>query len=243
MTTIGIPGFMRPWTVRHEGYAPVDVTPVELRPENLAAAVAEGWAEPFATPGEIRNWYSRVAAAVVPFTFDAFGWPLNPTGRTDRCGRNLGKWGENAAADPIVVAGASAERRVLLIRRSDIGVWALPGGMVDPGESAPQALTRELREETGVDLAELTAEVIWSGYVEDWRNTDYAWVCSTAALFQLPAAVTAIASDDATAAAWFSFTSMASLAADVARAGGQLYEAHRPILATALQTLSEGTGQ
>jgi ADP-ribose pyrophosphatase len=231
---------LRPWTVPNPGYAPVDITPDELRPENLAAAVAAGWAESFATPGEIGNWFSRVAAAVVPYTFDAFGWPLNPTGRTGRCGRNLGKWGENSAADPIVVAGTGPERRVLLIRRADIGVWAVPGGMVDPGESAPQALIRELHEETGVDLAQVTPRVIWSGYVEDHRNSDYAWVCSTAALFRLPAVVAATAGDDATDAAWFPFANLYSLIGEVLRIGGRLYEAHVPILTAALDALDGG---
>ncbi|WP_228563831.1 NUDIX domain-containing protein [Catenulispora rubra] len=231
---------LRPWTVPHPGYAPVDITPAELLPENLAAVVAEGWAEPFATPSEIRDWFFRASVAVVPFTFDALGWPLNPTGRTGRWGRNLGKWGENAAADPIVVAGTGRGRRVLLIRRADIGVWALPGGMVDPGESAPQALTRELREETGVDLSELTPQVIWSGYVEDHRNSDHSWVCSTAALFQLPGVVPATAGDDATDTAWLPLTDLDSLIVELARVGGRLYEAHEPMLAAALRALDGG---
>lgn len=40
--------------------------------------------------------------------------------------------------------------RVLLLRRSDNGTWALPGGMVEPTDAAPPyAALRELYEETG----------------------------------------------------------------------------------------------
>ncbi|MGH3378678.1 MAG: NUDIX hydrolase [Actinoallomurus sp.] len=39
---------------------------------------------------------------------------------------------------------------ILLIRRTDNGNWALPGGAVDLGESASQAAIRETREETGI---------------------------------------------------------------------------------------------
>jgi ADP-ribose pyrophosphatase YjhB (NUDIX family) len=40
---------------------------------------------------------------------------------------------------------------ILLIRRTDNDNWALPGGVVDIGESLPQAAIRETREETGID--------------------------------------------------------------------------------------------
>ena len=40
---------------------------------------------------------------------------------------------------------------VLMIRRSDNGNWALPGGAIDLGESMVRAGVRETREETGID--------------------------------------------------------------------------------------------
>jgi 8-oxo-dGTP pyrophosphatase MutT (NUDIX family) len=47
---------------------------------------------------------------------------------------------------------------MLLVRRCDTGDWELPGGHVDPGESAPDAAVRETAEESGVTV-EVTA---WS---------------------------------------------------------------------------------
>jgi 8-oxo-dGTP pyrophosphatase MutT (NUDIX family) len=40
--------------------------------------------------------------------------------------------------------------RVLLERRADTGRWALPGGIIDPGEQPADAAVRECFEETGV---------------------------------------------------------------------------------------------
>ncbi|MFI7230618.1 NUDIX hydrolase [Nonomuraea angiospora] len=48
----------------------------------------------------------------------------------------------------VVVTNEAGE--VLLIRRSDNGNWALPGGAIDLGESIPQAAIRETLEETGI---------------------------------------------------------------------------------------------
>jgi ADP-ribose pyrophosphatase YjhB (NUDIX family) len=49
----------------------------------------------------------------------------------------------------VVVSNDAGE--ILLIRRSDNGNWALPGGAIDLGESAAQAAVRETKEETGID--------------------------------------------------------------------------------------------
>jgi ADP-ribose pyrophosphatase YjhB (NUDIX family) len=42
--------------------------------------------------------------------------------------------------------------RVLLIRRTDNGLWALPGGGQDFGEYIAETAARETREEAGVDI-------------------------------------------------------------------------------------------
>lgn len=43
--------------------------------------------------------------------------------------------------------------RLLLQRRADSGQWGLPGGAVEVGESVVDAVRREVREETGLDVA------------------------------------------------------------------------------------------
>ena len=53
---------------------------------------------------------------------------------------------------PGVAAVIFAGDRVLLQRRDDTGRWGLPGGAVEPGESVRQALVREVREETGLEV-------------------------------------------------------------------------------------------
>jgi ADP-ribose pyrophosphatase YjhB (NUDIX family) len=41
---------------------------------------------------------------------------------------------------------------ILLQKRSDNDLWALPGGTMNPGESVAQCVIREVREETGLDV-------------------------------------------------------------------------------------------
>lgn len=217
-------------------YAPVDVTPPELRAGGIAASVREGWVRDTALdPREITDWPARQDRAVVPFAV-IDGRPVNPAGPTGRVGRDLGAWGENAAADALVTAGAGAERLVLLIRRSDAGQWAIPGGQVEAGETAEQAMRRELAEETGLDLTGVPAEVLWSGVVDDPRATDWAWISSTLGRFELAQPAEVTGADDATDARWWPFADLETLRAAMAAASEQLYPAHEPLLALAADT-------
>jgi ADP-ribose pyrophosphatase YjhB (NUDIX family) len=54
---------------------------------------------------------------------------------------------------PAVTAFVVNERgEVLLERRSDNGMWGMPGGVVEIGESVPDAVVREVKEETGIKV-------------------------------------------------------------------------------------------
>ena len=51
-----------------------------------------------------------------------------------------------------VSASVWREGKVLLVQRAKppLGIWAFPGGHVEPGERLEEAAARELREETGL---------------------------------------------------------------------------------------------
>jgi len=134
--------------------------------------------------------------------------PTNPRGRTGMHGRGLlGKWGPNHAADPIVTRfdpGRPDQLQVVAIKRKDTGDWALPGGMVDSGETVSLTVKREFEEEAGnlaiypeqqalfkVSLDALfdRGKEIYRGYVDDPRNTDNAWMETTAFHFHCSDAV------------------------------------------------------
>src|SRR3978361_643663 len=64
--------------------------------------------------------------------------------------------GVSVSVIPGVGAGGTDERGLLLMiqRGHDpgAGLWSIPGGRIEPGETDPQALVRELLEETNLQV-------------------------------------------------------------------------------------------
>ncbi|MQY13816.1 hypothetical protein SRB5_39720 [Streptomyces sp. RB5] len=63
--------------------------------------------------------------------------------------------GRSTPLHSVSVAGAVIrdDGRILVIRRADNGRWELPGGVLELDEAPEAGARREVREETGVDVA------------------------------------------------------------------------------------------
>ncbi|HEX7161732.1 MAG TPA: NUDIX domain-containing protein [Trebonia sp.] len=59
----------------------------------------------------------------------------------------------NSLVPAVSVVVVAADSAILLIRRTDNGNWALPGGAMELDESVSDTAVRETREETGIDCA------------------------------------------------------------------------------------------
>lgn len=113
---------------------------------------------------------------------------------------------------PVVGVGAIIlrRRRVLLVQRGrppGQGKWSLPGGAVEPGERLAEAVRREVREETGLEVRSAEAFEIFERIIRDRRGrVEYHYVlvdflCRVAAGAPAPA-------DDAADVEWVGVDSL-----------------------------------
>lgn len=192
------------WTVDWPEYRPPTLT--------LPGAIGKPWSDPEHSSGIQEDCWNKCVdninrvSHIKTYTVDEHG-PRNPVGRTGIRGRGcLGRWGPNHAADPIVTRWKRDDQQekvkhpvtllpilqFIAIQRRDTKEWAIPGGMIDPGELVSETLKREFGEETMNSLEansekkeKLKTQVaeffkngseIYRGYVDDPRNTDNSWM-------------------------------------------------------------------
>ncbi len=169
------------------------------------------------------------------YELDDLGRPLHPWLREMLTDPEVGvvtglgeywRWGPNKTADPIVVNNDPTPK-LLLVQRSDTGIWALPGGFVDGDESAETAARRELQEETGLLLVGNDGMQVYDGVVADLRTTAHAWAETTALLWKIDGTPTVHAGDDATNAQWFAVDELPD----------QLHGSHAILIKQALESI------
>src|ERR1700761_1603782 len=77
------------------------------------------------------------------------------------------------------------DNRVLMIRRTDSGLYSIPGGGHEVGETIGQTVVREVKEETGVDVEPVRVLGIYSdpehviGYSDGEVRQEFS-ICFTA---------------------------------------------------------------
>jgi len=122
-----------------------------------------------------------------------------------------------------IITSSGHEGEILLIKRAKephIGAWALPGGFIEWGETATDAVVREVREETGVSVRPRRIIGVFSDPGRDPRQTiAVAFLCD-------PISGEAAGGDDAGEARWWPVYRLPPLAFD-----------HEKIIKTALEQL------
>ncbi|WP_455076364.1 NUDIX domain-containing protein [Prevotella koreensis] len=116
-------------------------------------------------------------------------------------------------ADCIVFACQNEKTQVLLIKRGSEpckDMWALPGGFMNIDESVEEAAIRELKEETGIDVKEVTQVGAYSKVDRDPRER----VITIAFYTVIDNPVKAVGQDDAKQAEWFTLDNLPTLAFD-----------------------------
>eukprot|EP01129_Flabellula_baltica_P017357 TRINITY_DN9600_c0_g1_i1.p1 TRINITY_DN9600_c0_g1~~TRINITY_DN9600_c0_g1_i1.p1 ORF type:complete len:299 (+),score=78.52 TRINITY_DN9600_c0_g1_i1:1256-2152(+) len=238
-----VPDALVPWDAEFEGYAPVDFT-------HPVVAGGPVWADPEIRGSDVDLVFNQVDGNVNRVSFEGEyavvdGLPLNPKGRTGMVGRGLlGKWGPNHAADPVVTRWKRDEEgnvvqrdgqgvlEFVAIKRNDNGQWAIPGGMVDAGDTVSLTMKKEFGEEalnslekSDEEKAQLEEQLnnlfthgvtIYSGYCDDPRNTDNAWMETVAMNFhdetgEIFGDFPLEAGDDAGAVTWMEISSSLDL--------------------------------
>ncbi len=106
-----------------------------------------------------------------------------------------------------------AAGRILLIRREDNGLWAMPGGAFEVGETPAEGACREAWEETGVEVEPVALSGIYDsrfcGSLSPYHLYMFVYLCRPRVMGQYPRV-----SNETVDVGWYAQPEVAALAID-----------------------------
>jgi hypothetical protein len=113
--------------------------------------------------------------------------PINPYGPTGIGGLGLlKKWGPNHMVISIIMTHDNEKNisQILVLKNSEDQY--LPTDFIDnENQFIPDSIKNELKDETNIILNLYNTELLYSGYQNDSKNTDHAWIENKVYLFNL----------------------------------------------------------
>ena len=120
-------------------------------------------------------------------------------------------WHPSVATDVVLFTIRERKLNILLVKRKDGGLWAIPGGFLQEGESLNQCAERELKEETGITVPYLEQFENFSNPIRDPRTQ----VISVAFIAIHPSGKLKLKADtDVSDVNWFDYEMIPELAFD-----------------------------
>ena len=123
-------------------------------------------------------------------------------------------WHPSVATDIVLFTIRNKALNILLAKRKDNGMWAVPGGFLQKGETLRQCAERELKEEAGISVPYLEQFENFSDPDRDLRNPN-TQVVSIAFIAIHPSGKLKIkANTDVSDVNWFEYEAIPKLAFD-----------------------------
>ena len=116
-------------------------------------------------------------------------------------------WGHRPLLLPgvsgVVVDGPATAVRILLVRRTDTGLWSVPAGIVEPDEQPADCIARELWEETRIRAQPERLSLLSTDPEITYPNGDRCQFISMTFRCRYVSGVAEVGDEESTEVGWF----------------------------------------